>query len=105
MISENTQYSVGTVAFLAGALIGAGIALLLAPQSGAETRNMLRDYAGRTRDELMERGRDAKATFDSAIERGKEAFETVRERGKEAYETGRETLRESGKESLKSGHR
>jgi gas vesicle protein len=104
MMSENNQYSVGTVAFLAGALIGAGIGLLLAPQSGAETRNMLRDYAGRTRDELLERGKDAKATFDSALERGKEAFETARERGKEAYETGREALRESGKE-LKGGQR
>lgn len=105
MYSENNQYSVGTIAFMAGALIGAGVALLLAPQSGAETRNMLRDYAGRTKDELWERGKEAKATFDSAVERGKEAFETVRERGKEAYETGRETLRESGKETLKSGHR
>src|SRR5438128_5010794 len=105
MMSENNQYSVGTVAFLAGALIGAGIALLLAPQSGAETRNMLRDYAGRTREDLWERGREAKATFDSALERGKEAFEAVKERGKEAYESGREALRESGKETLKSGHR
>jgi len=81
------------VAFLAGAFIGAGIALLLAPQSGAETRTLLRDYAGKAKDEMYERGRDAKETFDSALERGKQAYETVKERGREAYETGKEAMR------------
>jgi hypothetical protein len=32
-------------AFLAGALIGVGIALLLAPKSGSQLRGMFREYA------------------------------------------------------------
>jgi gas vesicle protein len=97
--SEENAYSVGTVAFLAGALIGAGVALLLAPQSGAQTRSMLRDYAGKAKDEVRERGREAKATLDTAIERGKEAYETVTGRVRETFESGREATRQAGTES------
>ncbi|TLY38042.1 MAG: YtxH domain-containing protein [Nitrospirae bacterium] len=93
MHNESNDYSLGMVAFLAGAFIGAGIALLLAPQSGTETRTLLRDYAGKAKDEMYERGREAKETFDSALERGKQAYETVKERGREAYETGKEAMR------------
>src|SRR5437588_12236441 len=92
---QDNDYAVGTAAFLAGALIGAGVALLLAPQSGAETRGMLRDYAGRAKDELKQRGQKVKSTLDSAMERGKEAFEATKERGKDMYSSGREAIREA----------
>jgi hypothetical protein len=35
-------------AFLAGGLIGAGMALFLAPQSGSQLRGMLRGYGNKT---------------------------------------------------------
>ena len=101
-MNEGADYSVGTAAFVAGALIGAGIALLLAPQSGAETRNMLRDYAGRAKDEVEKRSKEAKATLDTAVERGKQAYESVKERGREAYDSGKETFREAGKDPLRN---
>ena len=51
--------------FLAGAILGAGIALLLAPQSGAETREQVADWArraqekaGATASRLREAARD-----------------------------------------------
>ena len=40
---EGTWDARGCSAFMAGALIGAGAALLLAPQPGTELRGMLRD--------------------------------------------------------------
>ena len=95
MHDESSDYSVGMVAFLAGAFIGAGVALLLAPQSGNETRKLLRDYAGQAKDEIYERGRSAKETLDSALERGKDAYESVKERGREAFETGKETAKDT----------
>jgi gas vesicle protein len=98
-INEGSDYSVGTAAFIAGALIGAGVALLLAPQSGADTRNMLRDYAGRAKDELKERGKEAKATVDSALERGKEAYESVKDQSKKGYESAKQTFRDVGNEA------
>ena len=51
--------------FLAGIGVGAAAALLFAPQSGRETRQMLsrtaergREYLGERAEELKERGRD-----------------------------------------------
>jgi gas vesicle protein len=94
-MGNNCQYGASTGAFLAGALVGAGIALLLAPQSGTESRKMLRDYVGQAKDELIERGREAKATFETAKEHGREAFEFAKERGKNMYETAKETAKDS----------
>jgi gas vesicle protein len=42
-----------------GALIGAGLALMLAPQSGEETRRLLRRRARRIADETRDRYDDA----------------------------------------------
>ena len=99
---QDNDYSVGTAAFFAGALIGAGVALLLAPQSGAETRGMLRDYAGRAKDELRERGKEAKTTLDNAMERGKQAFESAKEQGQDFYGSGKEAIRDAGKDALRN---
>lgn len=73
MTSEDNEWSIGAiaVAFLAGAVIGAGAALLLAPQSGAKTRKLLRDYAEKAQDETWERVEEAKSTLDSVIKKGK----------------------------------
>jgi gas vesicle protein len=101
-MDQDNDYSVGTAAFLAGALIGAGVALLLAPQSGAETRGMLRDYAGRAKDELKQRGKEAKSTLDNAMERGKEAFESAKDRGKDFYGSGKEAVRDAGKDVMRN---
>ncbi len=64
------QEPMGYATFLAGALIGAGVALLLAPQTGSELRGMLRNYASRAKDEAMERG---KVAWDTAAKGGKQS--------------------------------
>lgn len=64
------------LAAVAGAVVGAGVALLFAPCSGAETR-----------DWLARRSRDLKADTTSAIERGKQAIRrTATEIGHEVVE-------------------
>ena len=79
---EGTGGAMGWSAVLAGALIGAGVALLLAPQPGTELRGRLRDYANRATDDLLEKGH--------------EALDTAMERGKEYYDKGEEVVREAG---------
>ncbi|TLY45262.1 MAG: YtxH domain-containing protein [Nitrospirae bacterium] len=88
MAAEDSGFSSGAVAFafLAGAIIGAGAALLLAPQTGAETRRLLRDYAEKAEEEIRERLPEAKAMLDSAIEKGKDLVE----KGKDFVEKGKE---------------
>jgi gas vesicle protein len=75
MHDESEKYLSALVGFGVGALVGAGLALLLAPKSGSQTRDLLRGYIGQAKDEIYTRGRDAKATLDSVIERGKAAYE------------------------------
>ena len=84
---EVTRWS----AFVAGALIGAGVALLFAPQTGPELRGRLRDYADRAKDDLLEK---AEETWDAAVERGKEYYyngeEVLRDVGESAKDYARE---------------
>ena len=72
--------------FLFGALVGAGIALLLAPQSGEKVRRSVRDYAARVSDE----GEDA---LDSATQ----AWDTAKERGEQFVEKGKKSVREAAR--------
>ncbi len=81
-----TQDSSNWSAFVAGAFIGAGVALLLAPQSGSELRSSLRDYASKAKDEL-----------DEAAEQGRAVWDTAVERGQEYVEGGKQTLRNAGR--------
>ena len=66
----HTEESSNWSAFMAGAFIGAGIALLLAPQSGTELRSTLRDYASKAKDELDEATEQGRAAWDHAVDRG-----------------------------------
>ena len=75
------------LAFVLGAISGAAVALLYAPQSGRETREYLGERAreGRARAaEAAAKGRDmlnqGRDTLTTAIERGREAYQQARSR-------------------------
>lgn len=73
--------------FLTGAALGASIALLLAPQTGTETRRLVKRRAVEGRSALMRGGREAYEHGRELYERGKELADEasgVVERGKEA---------------------
>ncbi len=79
------------LAFLLGAAVGAGVALLLAPASGAETRKKIGDGARKVGDELGHRLHDVKdevtakgGDFQKAIAAGKDAYERARHAGEPA---------------------
>ncbi|HLV41927.1 MAG TPA: YtxH domain-containing protein [Brumimicrobium sp.] len=64
------------VAALAGAVVGAGVALLLAPQSGKETRGMIADKYGDAKDATKNAIGNAKDAIgdakDAIIDKGDE---------------------------------
>ena len=95
MAAEDNGYSAGAVAFafLAGAIIGAGAALLLTPQTGAETRSMIKSYSKKAEDEVLERAKEAKATFDTAIEQGKQFLNEKKSVLTAAFEAGKEAMK------------
>ncbi len=53
-----------------GAFVGASVAILLAPQSGAETRTQLKDSAEKVRDKFEKYSRDFRDDAGELVERG-----------------------------------
>jgi len=88
MQPSNSYESGNLSVFITGALIGAGVALLFAPQSGAQMRGLLRDYAARAKDEL-----------DEVVDQGTELLDNTVERGHEFVEKGKDSLREAGRQA------
>jgi len=85
MYEENSSPRSGFKIFAVGALIGAGIALLYAPQSGKETRKLmskraklLRDKAQVTVEQAQEFIKDRTADVASAFNSGKELVEQTK---------------------------
>lgn len=64
-----------------GAVIGAGLSLLYAPQSGAETRRQIRHYTKKAQIRATRLGRSVKAELDRAIDYGK-SFMAKQEHGR-----------------------
>jgi gas vesicle protein len=88
-------------AFLWGALLGAGVALLLAPRSGAETQDEIKATARRVRDAATGQARDAREKVTAAVGRtrdlvdekishAREAVEVKTEQARQAIRAGRE---------------
>ena len=76
------------LAFLVGAATGAAVALLYAPATGRETRELLGEKSREGRERalaLAEKGKQA-------ISEGREKAAALAEKGKQAINEGRETL-------------
>jgi gas vesicle protein len=91
--------------FLAGAGIGAAFALLFAPKSGRETREMIARTASDSRDFLSNKvsegrsyvegtGRKVTDEFSSFIEKSKDALQRQKEQLTAAFEAGKAAYKE-----------
>jgi gas vesicle protein len=97
--------------FLLGTVVGAAVALLLAPQSGEDTRELIRDRGielkGRATD-LTDTGRkraeelaeDARRRAEEARERGRLVLEEQRNRLQTAIDEGKEAAQKKREELL-----
>lgn len=98
---EEGGYSMGSVfmSFLLGGLVGAGFALLLAPQSGRETRQKIRELTDDVKEKAVEYAGDVKERLTSGIDKSKDIYEEKKsmissaiDAGKAAYEHEKERL-------------
>ena len=99
----------GVGSFLLGAMVGAGIALLLAPQSGEETRRDLkrkarqvsdaaRDAAGDLQDTVADGYSRAKASVGTRIDSARQAIDLKKHQASEAIRAGREAAAQAREE-------
>ncbi len=93
-MSDKCEVSAGTVlvSFVAGAAIGAGLALLYAPKSGREIREDIVDITEDAVDKIKEYAREAQEKIKTAVEDGKDAFTEKKSVLASAIEAGREAM-------------
>lgn len=80
------------LAFVMGAAIGGGLALLSAPRSGRETRERVREMTDDVRERVKEATDDAEKRIRQTIEEGREALQEKKEMVKSAIDAGREAM-------------
>lgn len=80
---DKNCYGTGSLvaSFLLGGIVGAGIAILLAPQSGRETRGKIKEFAETVKEKMAASVESAK----DILEEKKSVLSAVVEAGKEAY--------------------
>ena len=72
-MSENTGSKM-FFSFLTGAVVGAGLALLFAPQSGKETRKQIKDFSDKLGGEVKDGVEKISEKAKGLIEGAKETF-------------------------------
>lgn len=105
MEDRESRIGSGAVLLLTGALIGAGVALLLAPQSGQETRSDITRYAKKTRRKVGRAIDDLAGNVSEMVERvGEKAEEILHRGGVLTHDTKKELLSvlESGRDRLEA---
>jgi gas vesicle protein len=80
----------GFGSFILGAMVGAAVALLLAPQSGEETQREIRDRARRLKDAAEDRVRDAQRQIESRLEEARQGVGESVDAVREAVDSGRQ---------------
>ena len=104
MSDDDKSIGTGTVllSFLAGAAVGAGVALLVAPKTGEELRGKIRELADDAVDKIKDYASEAQDKIKASLEDGKELLlekksiiTSAIEAGKEAMEREKEKLKES----------
>ena len=82
------------VHFLFGAMVGAALAFLLAPKTGKETRELLKEKGEEFAKRAKEGMGESRERADDFIQKGREFIEAQSERLISAFEAGKEAMRE-----------
>jgi gas vesicle protein len=98
MAENDSDFGTFLVGFIIGGLAGAAAALLLAPQSGEETRTLIRDKSIELKDKAMETAEEARIRAEEAAAearaRAEELTQQARARAEELQQRGKQVLEE-----------
>jgi gas vesicle protein len=94
MSDRDGDFGAFLAGFVVGGLVGAAVALLLAPQSGEETRTIIHDRSIELKDKAVERAEAARVKAEAAAaearERADELAKMTRDRATELKKKGQE---------------
>ena len=92
-MSDNNGGS-GLAFFLAGAGIGAILALLFAPKTGKEARDYIVQRAGEGRDRVTEKSREYRQRAEGYVDKARDTVTKQKEQLSAALEAGKQAYRE-----------
>jgi gas vesicle protein len=109
-MAERDEFGVFLIGFIIGGLTGAAISLLMAPQTGEETRGLIKDRAFELRDKAQDAAQntaqqlststsDVRARANELANKAKNEADDLRQRGQVMLEEQRnklQNLRKSG---------
>ncbi len=99
-MSNNNHDGLGSFlsGFVIGGLVGAVVALLFAPQSGEETRTMIKEKSIELKDKAVEAGQEARVKAEHALEeariKAQQAIDDLQTRADELARMTRERAKE-----------
>jgi gas vesicle protein len=94
-MAEESKFSY----FFLGLGIGVAVGVLFAPQSGEETRALIRTKTGEGTEYLKRRGEAVRESAGELVEKGKTALGRQKEQLAAAVEAGKQAYREAVSES------
>lgn len=93
-MSEEASGGEKALYFVLGAMIGAATALLLAPRTGEETRNLIVSKAREGADIIANRTKAVAGKTSEYVERGKDLLQQQRDQLSAAFDAGKQAYRE-----------
>ena len=97
MADENDRITSGALMLIAGGIIGAGLALLFAPQSGKRTRKDIARLARKTKYK-------AEDIVDDFVDAVSDMADAVGEKAGDILDQGRDVAHDAKKEERESTH-
>ena len=92
MEEKDKKVAAAALLILAGGIVGAGLALLFAPQSGQRTRKDLVRYSRKTKDRASEAVDDLSATVSDLVDSIGDKTDDLLEKGKVVAGSARKDL-------------
>lgn len=103
MTDHDSDFGAFLAGFVVGGLVGAATALLLAPQSGEETRTLIHDRSIELKDKAVEKAEtarikaeaaaaEARARADELAKMTQERAAELKKKGQEVYQTQKTKL-------------
>lgn len=86
MSDRNGDFGAFITGFVIGGLVGAAVSLLLAPQSGEETRTMIREKSIEIKDQVEQTAEDARLKAEQLATEAKTKAEELQRRGQVVLE-------------------
>jgi gas vesicle protein len=103
-MSDRDDFGAFVSGFMIGGLVGAAVALLLAPQSGEETRTLIRDKSIELRDQVEQTATEARTRAEEIAQEARTKAEDLQSRGRvvlEEQKTRIEKAVDAGKKAAK----